>query len=202
MKAELSRYIMKNVGKDASDTANNDPSNHWCRLIMDKETDKLVRKLNLHDFEVLEISGEKWSDFGFKTYQSRSFPEFNICNEVLENKFDLIIAEQVFEHLLYPYRSAKNVYQMLKEGGYFLVSTPFLIKYHPMPADCTRWTETGIKYFLNEVGFDLEKIKTGSWGNKECLIENLDEWKEYDKRHHSLENEKDFPMVVWALAGK
>ena len=63
--------------------------------------------------------------------------------------FDLIIAEQVFEHLKWPYRAAKNVYRMLRPGGSFLITTPFLVRCHEMPDDCTRWTDTELKNFLN-----------------------------------------------------
>jgi len=49
-----------------------------------------------------------------------------------------------------------------------VVTTPFLIRLHDGPVDCSRRSETGLKYFLAECGFDIEKIKTGSWGNPEC----------------------------------
>jgi hypothetical protein len=177
-------------------------ANHWCRIVMEAATEKIIGGLDYNNLNTLEISGDKWKNFGFKSCQSLAYPEYDICKDILHDKFDLIIAEQVFEHLLYPYRAAKNVYKMLNNGGYFLVTTPFLIKYHPMPNDCTRWTEMGIKYFLAEAGFEIEKVSTGSWGNKKCLIDNLEEWAEYDEKTHSLENEKDYPMVVWAIAKK
>jgi len=181
---------------------NEGPANHWCRIVMETATEKIIARLDHNNFKTLEISGEKWKNFGFKSYQSLTYPKYDICKDVLNEKFDLIIAEQVFEHLRYPYRAAENVFKMLRDGGYFLITTPFLIKYHPMPDDCTRWTETGIKYFLSEAGFKIEKINSDSWGNKRCLIDNLGEWKEYDGRFHSLENEKDYPLVVWAIARK
>ena len=70
----------------------------------------------------------------------------------LDDTFDLIIAEQVFEHLLWPYRAARNVHRMLRPGGSFLITTPFLVKIHPVPNDCSRWTETGMKHLLAEAG--------------------------------------------------
>ena len=39
-----------------------------------------------------------------------NFPEYDICNEVYGNKkYDLIIADNVWEHLKYPYKATKNV---------------------------------------------------------------------------------------------
>lgn len=90
---------------------------------------------------------------------------------------------------------------MLKPGGYFLVTTPFLIKVHPVPHDCTRWTETGIKYFLHEGGFPMEDTVTGSWGNRACVKANFKRWARRGW-FGSLKNEPDFPVSVWALARK
>jgi hypothetical protein len=45
----------------------------------------------------------------FKDYQSRTYPEIDIyAGPINGSKFDLIIAEQVFEHLQYPYRAGKT----------------------------------------------------------------------------------------------
>ena len=174
----------------------------WCRIIMDQETDKMIKNLPYQDLSVLEISGNKWANFGFKSYTTVEFPEFDICSQTLPAKYDLIIAEQVFEHLLRPYSAAKNVCQMLNKNGSFLITTPFMLKVHLFPEDCTRWTETGIKYFLSECGFDEKQVETGSWGNVECVVSNLNQWTKYNPRLHSLKNQKDVPVVVWALAKK
>ena len=188
---------------DTTDTFHNhEPSSHWCRVVMEASTEKIIKSLDYKNMKVLEISGSKWKDFGFGSYRSVGYPEFDICKETLSETFDLIIAEQVFEHLLYPYRAAKNAYTMLASGGRLFITTPFLIKYHPDPIDCTRWTEMGMKYFLEEAGFSLGSVETGSWGNKECAIANFDSWTTYDKENHSLENDPIYPLVVWVVAQK
>ena len=91
---------------------------------------------------------------------------------------------------------------MLRAGGYFLVSTPFLVRIHDYPVDCTRWTEIGLKYFLAECGFALDGIQTGSWGNRACVKANFGGWVRYRRRLHNLKNEPDVPYHVWALARK
>jgi SAM-dependent methyltransferase len=191
---------LDNKGKNYNDISN--PKNHWCRIVMDEATKRIVSGLDYKNFNTLEISGGKWANFGFKSYKHVAYPNYDVCKDTLNEKFDLIIAEQVFEHLLFPNGAAKNIFSMLECGGYFLVTTPFLIKVHDGPFDCTRWTEIGIKYFLAESGFPLENIRTGSWGNKKCVIENFEKWVEYDKKNHSLENETEYPLVIWALAKK
>ena len=173
---------------------------HWGRWVMNMTTRKWVEELAPGSLTVLEISGQDWKIVPFKSYRSVSYPGFDICRDVLSDQFDLIIAEQVFEHLPYPYRAAKNVLHMLKSGGCFLITTPFLIKIHNSPIDCSRWTETGMRYFLEECGFPPEQIRAGSWGNRRCVIANLRRFYGYWGALHSLKNEPDFPVVVWALA--
>jgi len=175
---------------------------HWCRVVMNRETKRMISLLKPKRLKALEISGCDWKPMGFKSYEIAHFPEFDICTMTLKKRYDLIIAEQIFEHLLTPYKAASNVYNMLENDGYFLITTPFLIKYHGCPDDCTRWTETGLKHFLAEVGFSLEHIETGSWGNKSCVKGNFRKWTRYRPWLHSLKNEQEFPVSVWALAQK
>ncbi len=176
---------------------------HWLRVVMDRETRELVQSLGPQQLDVLEISGETWGHIEqFRTYRYVHYPEFDICATALDEQFDLIIAEQVWEHLLWPYRAGKNVYEMLRPGGHFLITTPFLVRIHGgWYSDCTRWTETGMKHFLAECGFDLERIQTGSWGNRACVRANFKRWA-WKLPWRSLRNEPNFPVQVWAFAQK
>lgn len=176
---------------------------YWSRIVMDQETDRLIRSLDVEHSSALEISGQKWKGYGFYRYRSVEFPAYDVCSGVLDEQFDIIIAEQVFEHLLWPYRAVRNVFQMLSPNGAFLVTTPFLIKIHNDPVDCSRWTEVGIRHFLAEGGFHLDRIRTGSWGNRACIRSNFGrKWVVYRPWLHSLKNEPDYPYHVWALARK
>lgn len=177
------------------------------RLVMDVETRKLVEALPASTMDVLEISGAAWKTYPFKSWRSADYPEYDVCEKPLATEnFDLVIAEQVFEHLLYPYRAVKNVYAMLRPGGYFLISTPFLLKIHNFPVDCSRWTPHGMKYFLSEAGFPLEAVQVGSWGNRSAVRARLNpastHFPYYNPLIHSMKNEEVFPVVVWALARK
>ena len=174
----------------------------WQRVVMNRETDRLIGELDVEHSSALEISGLKWKDCGFASYTSVGFPEYDVCSNVLEEKFDVIIAEQVFEHVLWPYRAVRNVFQMLNPNGVFLITTPFLVRIHGHPIDCSRWTELGIRHLLAEGGFDIDRITTGSWGNQACVRSNFLRWTPYNRWLHSLRNEPDYPVVVWALARK
>ncbi len=182
-------------------TGGNDSDEHWARVVMDRETLSRIRSLGPEELKVLEISGSFWKDrCAFREYQALYYPDYDVCLRPLPDTFDLVIAEQVFEHLPWPYRAARNIHQMLKPGGIFLVTTPFLVKIHEHPIDCTRWTPTGMRYFLAECGFSLENIEAHSWGNRRCIRANFARWQIYQPWRHSLVNEPEFPVVVWALA--
>jgi SAM-dependent methyltransferase len=174
----------------------------WNRVVMNAETRKIVAGLNPERLEALEISGESWKDFGFKSYRSVHYPEYDVCAGPLREQFDLIIAEQVFEHLPWPYRAGRHVFQMLRPGGFFLITTPFLFPVHGAPMDCSRWTETGIKYLLAECGFPLETCATGSWGNRACVNRYMKGRAPYRKWRHSLRNQPANPVVIWAVVRK
>jgi hypothetical protein len=173
----------------------------WCRVVMNSSTRALVRTLNPPQLDALEISGEEWRDFGFQSYRAAHYPDYDICERALDTEFDLVIAEQVFEHLLWPYRAGRHVFQMLRPGGHALISTPFLFPVHQAPTDCSRWTETGLRYFLAECGFALDQCVTGSWGNPSCVRKYLKSGARY-RPWRSLRNDPVTPIVVWALAVK
>jgi len=179
----------------------------WARVVMYRQLFDAIRALSPHTLSALEISpggpDSPWRQLGFAQYTGVDFPDFDICSQRLERQFDVIIADQVFEHLLWPYRAAKNVYSMLSHGGHFVSTTPFLIRLHDVPVDCTRWSETGLKYLLAEAGFNPDRMRTGSWGNAACVRANLrsEGWASvaWGRRLH---NEPQFPVAVWVVAEK
>jgi SAM-dependent methyltransferase len=176
---------------------------HWSRVVMNRTLAEFVRQLDYARLQALEISGIHWRDFGFHSYQSIDFPQYDVCQGPLaEAAFDLVVAEQVFEHIRAPRRAAENVWKMLRPGGWFIVSTPFLYRYHPAPEDCSRWTESGLKYLLIEAGFQSADIRTGSWGNLACVKANLKRIPHWNRWFHSLRNEPEFPIMIWAMARK
>jgi SAM-dependent methyltransferase len=174
---------------------------HWCRYVMDQETKLLVSNLPYNTFDAVEISGGHWKNFGFKTYDSYRYPSFDICNITSKHieSADIVLVEQVFEHVKNPWRAAENINRILKPNGYLLVTTPFFLKVHGAPVDYWRWTQSGLCVMLEECGFHIETVN--SWGNRDCVSANFDQWADYHDGLN-LQNEKDFPVVVWALAKK
>jgi SAM-dependent methyltransferase len=178
----------------------------WGRVVMLREKRRLVAGLGPERLRALEISGRHYENSGFLSYANVFYPDFDICTDTLdtgEAGFDLVISQQVFEHLKEPERAAANVLAMLAPGGHFLISTPFFVRIHPDPLDFIRWSEDGLRRFLVQCGFEAEGLLTGSWGNRACIRANMRRrWVRYNRYFHSLKNEPEFPVHVWALARK
>ncbi|MGA8758105.1 MAG: class I SAM-dependent methyltransferase [Stellaceae bacterium] len=173
----------------------------WARVVYSREWREFLNSLPLKSLKVLEISPRDRfivEPGSVLHHRSVNFPEFDITRNVLSEKFDLIIAEQVFEHLRHPYKAAGNVRKMLNDKGIFLVATPFLIKVHKEPGDYTRWTSDGLRGFLEDCGFTCE---VNSWGNRKAVKANFESWRAYGWKR-DLSNEPDFPVCVWAYARK
>lgn len=186
------RQHLRSVGFDTT---------HWDRIVAYQQARARLEEIGFGTFDALEIApGDYWHDLPFRSYRTVSFPEFDICRDVLPDRFDLVIADQVFEHVHKPWRAAQNVHTMLRPGGYFLILVPFLLKVHGYPEDCTRWTEQGVRWLLEDAGFALNDIRSGSWGNRCCAVANFRHgWRMYGWGR-SLRNNPVLPVMTWALA--
>ena len=175
---------------------------HITRTVAYREVDAFLDKLGCENLDALEIAaGWKWRQRTWRSFTEMNWPDHDICRDVLDRQFDVVLADNVWEHLLHPWKATQNVLQMLKPGGLFINITPFLIKHHPIPTDCTRWTELGMRHFLADNGFDEATIRTGSWGNAAAVKANFHRWGRTGWRRR-LPNDPDFPVTVWAFARK
>ncbi len=180
------------------------------RIVMQKSARGWIRALNPERLNVCEISGKWGEGFAFKSYSAYRYPEYDICagpflrDDDRPMKFDLIIANQVWEHLDRPYAATKNVLKMLRKGGHFFVAVPFYIPYHGAPIDCSRWSARGLKNLLIEGGFDEEAIRAEQWGNRPAAARNLElPWPpEHDPQNDLLDDDPEFPICSWAIAQK
>ena len=190
---QLLERIARGIGYDKT---------HITRVVAYRAVDRWLDEAGTAKLDALEISaGWKWRERDWGSFSEMNWPDYDICADRMDRQFDVIIADNVFEHLKYPYRAARNVFAMLRPGGHFICITPFLIRYHPIPIDCTRWTETGLLHFLEEAGFDPDATQTGSWGNAGAVKANFHRWARagWERRFH---NDAHFPVTVWAIAQK
>jgi Methyltransferase domain len=181
-----------------------DPGLHWQRIVMNEAVDAFIEALGPSRLEVAEISGWVRKGKPWASYASLQYPEFDLCAPLAPEhvgRYDVVICEQVLEHVLDPWGAARNLRLLSRPRGHVIVSTPFLVRIHEMPEiamrDYWRWTPRGLEAMLENVGLVVDEV--GSWGNRACVVGNFDVWPGI-RRWHSLRNEPDLPLQVWAFA--
>lgn len=175
------------------------------RIIMQTTSREWIRALGPKKLDAAEISGKWGESFNFKSYQSFHFPQHDPCTGPFRDaegkvlKFDLILANQVWEHIERPYAATRNVYRMLRPGGWFWIAVPFFIPYHAVPLDCSRWSARGLHNLLVEAGFTENSIQSAQWGNRAAAARNLETPWPPEFRDDDLTNDPDFPIAAWAM---
>ena len=80
------------------------------------------------------------------------------------NTFESAIGTEVLEHCPNPEIILKEIYRVLKPGGVFLFTVPFLWNLHEVPHDEYRYTPFSLERHLKNSGFRDVTIKaTGGW---------------------------------------
>lgn len=74
-----------------------------------------------------------------------------------DNSVDLIVTQEVLEHVPDPFQAMREIHRVLKPGGSAYVQLPFIIGYHPCPQDYWRFTEHGIRQLAEQAGFAIGK---------------------------------------------
>jgi SAM-dependent methyltransferase len=174
----------------------------WQRVPLNGAVTRHLRSLGPPGLSAAEISGDAQAGLGWKRFASLNYPEFDLCAPLDgQGTFDVVICEQVIEHVVDPFRAAANLRGLCNSGGHVVVSSPFLIRVHELPVfglrDYWRFTPRGLRTLLEHVG--LTVVEVGSWGNRSCVVGNFDRWPAY-RRWHSLRNEPELPVQVWAFA--
>jgi SAM-dependent methyltransferase len=177
-------------------------SEQWQRVTLMKAVDRHLDALDPPTRMAAEISGDAHAGKPWKRFVSLNYPEFDLCAPLTEpGAFDVVICEQVIEHVVDPWAAAENLRGLSVPGGHVVVSTPFLIRVHELPmfgmGDYWRFTPRGLRTLLERAGLEVDAV--GSWGNRSCVAGNFDRWPAY-RRWHSLRNEPDLPVQVWAFA--
>ena len=189
---QLARRVLQGVARRSGTI-----DRQWCRLVMNEEIGKIVSSLGPANCTAVEISGTLHANRPWSSYEQLAYPAFDICSSVPERTYDVVLCEQVLEHVRDPWAAARTLRDLCRPGGHVIVSTPFLVRIHDEPADYWRFTEPGLRLLLQSAG--LVVLSASSWGNRACVRANFRNWVAR-RPWHSLQNEEAFPVVVWALA--
>jgi SAM-dependent methyltransferase len=174
----------------------------WQRTVLNRSVDQYLCALQPPTLTAAEISGNAHAGKRWRSYVSLNYPQFDLCAPLGDQgSFDVVICEQVLEHVLDPQAAAANLRGLCAAGGHVVVSTPLLIRVHELPAygmpDLWRFTPRGLRVLLERAGLEVDTVE--AWGNRDCVVGNLDRWAAY-RRWHSLRNEPDLAVQVWAFA--
>ncbi len=126
-----------------------------------------------------------------------ALPDFDLCRSPVQTSYDVVLCNQVLEHVLDPFAAARKLRALTAPGGIAVVATPFLLRPHDAPVDLWRFTELGLRTLLTEAGFT--DVEVHSWGNAACVRSNLYRWTPMAP-WRSLRNDPHLPVVVWAFA--
>ena len=73
--------------------------------------------------------------------------------------FDVVLSTEVLEHILNPDVYLLEVKRVLKPGGIFFFTVPFLMSLHEIPHDYYRYTPYALEMIFKRTGFADIKIK-------------------------------------------
>lgn len=103
------------------------------------------------EFDTAENQKQKGGDDVF-FYAGGRFP-FN------DSQFDSALSTEVLEHVFEPDLFLTEINRVLKKGGVFLLSVPFVWDEHEQPYDYGRYSSFGLKYLLEKHGFEIVESK-------------------------------------------
>lgn len=108
-----------------------------------------------------ESSGHGWLD--------KSGPDvfYDGIHMPFENEsFDTVLSTQVFEHVDQIDKVLNEITRVLRVGGVLVVSVPMAEEEHEKPYDFRRFTEIGIRAYLQQYGYKcIESGMLNSWSN-------------------------------------
>jgi SAM-dependent methyltransferase len=109
--------------------------------------------------------------FGHVRYESADFeqvpgkryePSNHVCDlaaiPVEDDRYDLVLLNQVLEHLPEPKRVLVELRRVLRPGGTIWASMPLFYEEHDVPYDFYRYTQYGLRYLFGEAGFQRIEI--------------------------------------------
>jgi SAM-dependent methyltransferase len=174
----------------------------WQRVVLNTAVHAHLLSLSPGRCDAAEISGDARAGLGWRSFTSLNHPAFDVCAPAGdEGTFDVVICEQVIEHVVDPFLAVRNLRALTRPGGHLVLSTPFLIRVHELPAygmrDYWRFTPSGMRRLLESGGWEVGEI--GAWGNRRCVAGNLDRWPAR-RPWLALGNEPDLPVQVWGFA--
>jgi SAM-dependent methyltransferase len=121
----------------------------------DKKIESIIQKLGSHA-TYLNV-GSKASRLieGIINLDIDTFQNVTVVGDAhalpfINDSIDCVFIMQVIEHLQNPFLAIKEIFRVLKNGGYVFAQVPFLEGYHTYPSDYQRFSRTGVEVLFSE----------------------------------------------------
>jgi len=75
-----------------------------------------------------------------------------------DSTVDIVVSNQVLEHVRYPHKYLSEARRVLAANGKLILSTHGIWRYHPDPCDFWRWTSAGLRCEIEDAGFAVESF--------------------------------------------
>lgn len=75
-----------------------------------------------------------------------------------DGMFDLVVTQEVLEHVQSPFLAVKEIHRVLKNGGYAYIQLPFVIGFHPCPNDYWRFTHEGLTELVHSANLKIVNL--------------------------------------------
>lgn len=141
------------------------------------------------------------------------YPAYDIQLAALHfrpDSLDVLIADQVLEHVPYPWEAVKQCAYIVKPGGLLIFGTPWLYPYHAAPKDYWRLSRDAYATLFEDN--DIDVIEIGGWGGNEIfefalqtdglLTTNRTIAMADDAELFDMEVDEDYAIEVWAIGRK
>jgi len=117
----------------------------------------------------------------------------NALDMDLMESFDAVLAFELWEYIYDPMAAHDNIYNLLRPGGVYMGSYPFIYPHHnPMHTDFLRYTDWGIKKILTAVGFrEIEITPRVASAGRADLINFV--------RAEGMRLSKELPSYEWPV---
>jgi len=134
------------------------------------------------------------------------FPKYDlhlISNSFID-EFDFFLFNQTLEHLYNPFEAVKQIYKIIKPGGYVFTSVPTINIPHMTPFHFNGFTPMGLAMLFKSANFEILEI--GQWGNFDYINKmwKTHEWPGYNElnKNNIIANEEKNVCQCWILAKK
>jgi SAM-dependent methyltransferase len=84
--------------------------------------------------------------------------DFDSKTTLPDNYCDIILSNQVLEHVDSPHSYLSEALRILKPGGCAIITTHGYWYYHPTPYDYWRWTSAGLRKTIEAEGFQIKSF--------------------------------------------